>query len=633
MEDYKNKIFDIKNNFLLKKRKNEENSSIENKNNIKNLENNESNENKICIINQNTNEQNNENNQNNEQNEEKKQKKINNKKKKKEENNNNNNNNNEDINKEENLNNNNQKDNKINSILNFFKKTNNLKRNNSTFTFGQIDNKEYDEDFNLSSQKDFNKEENFPKENEIKFNKLTSKNINLSNKSEYLNLLKNYCNELKINQKNTHKSKQIQKIIYIYDSYVPLKKIPKNKSLKITPKNPLAKDKYLIDYEKDSQDEFEEENAEDIKSNDNDDIEEESEDSESLEEKKFVVPDGHLSEDEISEKDILKERQLFEASKDKIGGIIQILNIRKNFNKPIIIDFKYLNNKDELVEKLKCKIFHFPKNDNLNENLNELNKNEDENLNNNNNNNYSNSDFPIKIITKSSKNNVIKNNIQDHLEDIIKFIHGSFETKENMIPILNERFPDISKKSLNTFFKQKCIKTKHDLKKKNFWLVKEEVLNLIGSNSNIKLDELKEEHLKEFEEKEIKRLKEIEKTREINNLNKEEQNNNINIINVNNNENEIKNIKEEKIKEEDKKEINNDDSHKIKIENNNKIIIKKKEIHQELINISSPKHKEDKNISSAKKTNKAKKKENNIDKNQNLLTNYFFNSSNKNINN
>ena len=630
MEDYKNKIFDIKNNFLLKKRKNEENSSIENKNNIKNLENNESNENKICIINQNTNEQNNENNQNNEQNEEKKQKKINNKKKKKEENNNNNNNNNEDINKEENLNNNNQKDNKINSILNFFKKTNNLKRNNSTFTFGQIDNKEYDEDFNLSSQKDFNKEENFPKENEIKFNKLTSKNINLSNKSEYLNLLKNYCNELKINQKNTHKSKQIQKIIYIYDSYVPLKKIPKNKSLKITPKNPLAKDKYLIDYEKDSQDEFEEENAEDIKSNDNDDIEEESEDSESLEEKKFVVPDGHLSEDEISEKDILKERQLFEASKDKIGGIIQILNIRKNFNKPIIIDFKYLNNKDELVEKLKCKIFHFPKNEN--ENLNELNKNEDENLNNNNN-NYSNSDFPIKIITKSSKNNVIKNNIQDHLEDIIKFIHGSFETKENMIPILNERFPDISKKSLNTFFKQKCIKTKHDLKKKNFWLVKEEVLNLIGSNSNIKLDELKEEHLKEFEEKEIKRLKEIEKTREINNLNKEEQNNNNNIINVNNNENEIKNIKEEKIKEEDKKEINNDDSHKIKIENNNKIIIKKKEIHQELININSPRNKEDKNISSAKKTNKAKKKENNIDKNQNLLTNYFFNSSNKNINN
>ena len=622
MEDYKIKIFDIKNNFLLKKRKNEENSSIENKNNIKNLENNESNENNNCIINQNTNEQNNENNQNNEQNEEKKQKKINNKKKKKEENNNNNNNN-EDINKEENLNNN-QKDNKINSILNFFKKTNNLKRNNSTFTFGQIDNKEYDEDFNLSSQKDFNKEENFPKENEIKFNKLTSKNINLSNKSEYLNLLKNYCNELKINQKNTHKSKQIQKIIYIYDSYVPLKKIPKNKSLKITPKNPLAKDKYLIDYEKDSQDEFEEENAEDIKSNDNDDIEEESEDSESLEEKKFVVPDGHLSEDEISEKDILKERQLFEASKDKIGGIIQILNIRKNFNKPIIIDFKYLNNKDELVEKLKCKIFHFPKNDNINEN-NELNKNEDENLNNN----FSN--FPIKIKTKSSKNNVIKNNIQDHLEDIIKFIHGSFETKENMIPILNERFPDISKKSLNTFFKQKCIKTKHDLKKKNFWLVKEEVLNLIGSNSNIKLDELKEEHLKEFEEKEIKRLKEIEKTREINNLNKEEQNNNNN--NINNNESEIKNTKEEKIKEEEKKEINNDDSHKIKIENNNKIIIKKKEIHQELININSPKNKDDKNISSAKKTNKTKKKENNIDKNQNLLTNYFFNSSNKYNNN
>ena len=44
------------------------------------------------------------------------------------------------------------------------------------------------------------------------------------------------------------------------------KKIPTQASHLINPKNYLAKDEYLIDYDKDSEDEFMEENAEDIKS-------------------------------------------------------------------------------------------------------------------------------------------------------------------------------------------------------------------------------------------------------------------------------------------------------------------------------------------------------------------------------
>ena len=80
-----------------------------------------------------------------------------------------------------------------------------------------------------------------------------------------------------------------------------LKEIPSKRSSLINPKNPFKKDEYLIDYDKDSEEEFLEENAEDIKSNDNSDNEEEkNEDDEEEEGNCWIVPDGHLSADELS---------------------------------------------------------------------------------------------------------------------------------------------------------------------------------------------------------------------------------------------------------------------------------------------------------------------------------------------
>ena len=116
------------------------------------------------------------------------------------------------------------------------------------------------------------------------------------------------------------------KLIFIHNSFAPLKKIPNRESTLINPRNYLAKDDYLIDYEKDSEDEYMEENAEDIKSNDNEDKEEdEDDDINSIQDDKFIVPDGHLSEEELSDKDMLKERQLLENSqaKKKLKGCEQ----------------------------------------------------------------------------------------------------------------------------------------------------------------------------------------------------------------------------------------------------------------------------------------------------------------------
>ena len=73
-------------------------------------------------------------------------------------------------------------------------------------------------------------------------------------------------------------------------------------SEKINPRNPFKKDEYIIDYDKDSEEEYLEENAEDIKSDENSDEEEKEINDEDEEENKWIVPDGHLSQDEISEK-------------------------------------------------------------------------------------------------------------------------------------------------------------------------------------------------------------------------------------------------------------------------------------------------------------------------------------------
>ena len=68
----------------------------------------------------------------------------------------------------------------------------------------------------------------------------------------------------------------------------------------------------MIDYDKDSEEEFLEENAEDIKSNENSDEEEKELIEDDEEENKWIVPDGHLSQDEVSElEDLSKNKFLF----------------------------------------------------------------------------------------------------------------------------------------------------------------------------------------------------------------------------------------------------------------------------------------------------------------------------------
>ena len=327
---------------------------------------------------------------------------------------------------------------------------------------------------------------------EIKdFYSLDTKEINEKNKNKYLSILKNYF--VKYNSlKNIAQINQInfknKKLIYIHNCFNKLKKIPSEISKKINPRNYLIKDEYLIDYDKDSEEEYLEQNAEDIiQSNDFEDEEEDIYSFSQQEIKDFLVSDFHLSQSELSDYDVIDQRRLFQKSKSKLIGIKSFLNIRKNYIKPVLIDFTKQQGNDKIMllsKKLTIGLLNF---------------------NNYENNDYENGEtFPISFKKKINDNKGTQNSIKYHFKEIIKRIHGSYDTKEHLINELNQKYVDISKNILNNFFKDKCMKVH-----KKYWIVKEETLHQFNLNLD-EMEKIKTENYNKYKEKEEKKAKELE---------------------------------------------------------------------------------------------------------------------------
>jgi hypothetical protein len=238
----------------------------------------------------------------------------------------------------------------------------------------------------------------------------------------------------------------------------------------IKPRNPFKKDEYLIDYDKDSEEEHMEENAEDIKSNENSADEEEGLNEEDEdEEKKWIVPDGHLSEDEVSEKDMLVQSANgnfnngnIPINNNKIKSVMELLEIRKNYTKPVVINFNFniniIDSKVKMIgDLLKARLFNPSTGGSLpylvgNSTQKDENENEIEH-------------FPIKIISKSKLEETGRKSgmnmiLKDHLDQVALEIHFSYMTKEFLIKLITEKFPGISKKGLDNFFKDSCLKSK-----------------------------------------------------------------------------------------------------------------------------------------------------------------------------
>lgn len=129
---------------------------------------------------------------------------------------------------------------------------------------------------------------------------------------------------------------------------------------------------------------------------------------------------------------------------------MEILEIRKNYTKPVVINFNVnvIDYKVKAIgEMLKARIF------------NQFKTNEADLINNDE------SEFPIKIVSKKVQETTRKAgmnlNLKDRLDEVVREIHLSFMTKEYLIKIINEKYPGISKKSLDTFFKDSCLKFKN----------------------------------------------------------------------------------------------------------------------------------------------------------------------------
>ncbi len=243
----------------------------------------------------------------------------------------------------------------------------------------------------------------------------------------------------------------------------------------------------MIDYDKDSEEEFLEENAEDIKSDENSDEEEKELIEDDEEENKWIVPDGHLSQDEVSELQDLDPKPEVKAK-----NIIEILEIRRNFNKPILLDFRNptndfnINKIKKLTEALKAKIFNI---NSLTIKTYQTDVDQNSNLSGGNNNN---NDFPIKLsenIGEIKKNLTgLKDNIHDRLADVIREIHGSLLSKDDLIRNIKDKYNHISKSSLAQFLKdysERVIVKKFNRK---MWYLKENIFR----EANINEEEAKE---------------------------------------------------------------------------------------------------------------------------------------------
>ena len=419
-------------------------------------------------------------------------------------------------------------DNNINKILTIDHYMNKTKDEINSKEYLHKINEEINNNFSILKGKKIKYNSNFIKNiydipHTIKdFYSLDSKTINENNKNKYLSILKNYFikyNSLKNIDSNNKINFQNKKLIFIHSSLNKIKQIPTETSKKINPRNYLIKDEYLIDYDKDSEDEYIELNAEDIKSNDNDDEEEELLSLSLKDTKEFIVPDGHLSQSELSDCELIEQRRLFQKSKQNLIDIKSFLNIRKNYIKPILIDFTKKENNDKikiLCNKLTIGLFRFDYDE---DNENSIYENEET--------------FPIVIKKKTNNYKGVQNSIKNNFEDIIKIIHGSYETKEYLINEINQKFNNISKNILNNFFKDKCLKIH-----KKYWIVKDEILKQFNFNLDDleKIKILNYNKYKEKEEKKEKELEIIEQKDEIINSKNEDPN-----IEINNTDSKVKN--------------------------------------------------------------------------------------------
>lgn len=247
-------------------------------------------------------------------------------------------------------------------------------------------------------------------------------------------------------------------------------------------KNPFCNYEF-INYENDSEEDFNDYFAEDLDSKNNSEEDNEDDDESDEEEKKdeWIVSDNYLSNEDLSKNEKEKENL------NNCDHIHKIMDVKFDYNKPISIDFTNDNdlNSSKLKNLLMARVFKFR--NLINRENHRIFQEDINNLEIENENNERIIKFPLtinpilKLQTHKIENNSTNNifiNIETVTQDLIKMIHYNFETnldkiKENLLLKFK-----VKKKDLDKFFKENVIKSKCEVTKQvSFIFLKEYLQN------------------------------------------------------------------------------------------------------------------------------------------------------------
>lgn len=353
--------------------------------------------------------------------------------------------------------------------------------------------------------------------NEILIPNINNFIYNNKNTNNYIKELKEYFISKKEvipfskNQK-LNKENNFRRYIFIEGSLLnDYRNIFNKKSNIINGRCPCKQDNIIIDYDLDSEEEFQELNGEDVESIINNEEQEEEESIDGEDEDKWMVSDGHISEDEEDNDKIKKE---FKIENDNL--INSVIDLRNNYQKPIVINFfQDLNNKrtniderneysmtNEIISDFKIsqlksflEIKLFNKKDYKLQLELEIEKEKYES-------------FPLR---NNQKDKEIQNtDFDEYLNEIIKIVHFSFENNKDVLKEeVYKQFKPQKKKELDLFFNNNVIKTKCLKTHQRMFVIKRNILEKshLSQNDLNNLYEIKKNIYIIKEEEELKILK------------------------------------------------------------------------------------------------------------------------------
>ena len=278
-------------------------------------------------------------------------------------------------------------------------------------------------------------------------------NIKCLNIADYWLYLRNLYNVENHNEFKRSIGKSRKKEIFIEGSYKKMSWIWVKTSRVINGRNPFKKDENIIDYDMDSEEEFEEEHGDDINS-DNNKEEDEEDMSDEGEEGSFIVPDGYLSQSEKNwgeaEANANNEEYMCDMEYNQIKKERQINTVMK----PIVMTFANSNKSDYSSYKIFATRSYIS--------------------------------FPIIIKAKEfdgkseeeeKKEKYDPNAINLKLKELISMLHGSYESKEKIIDDFNTQNPEWTKASIERKIKEISSKEKHEDQGKQRYVVSQEVID------------------------------------------------------------------------------------------------------------------------------------------------------------